>query len=138
MPYYKDSKNNLHFLDDAEFVYLLPADCVPITDEEAAALQAPAAPTQEQIVATYEASVQVELDTFAESWQYESILSAASYANSTVPQYRKEATALIAWRDQVWLACYATLAAVISGSQPAPASTTAFIASLPVAPARPV
>ena len=38
--YYKDTNNNLHFLDSAEFAYLLPADCTPITDEEAQAIQA--------------------------------------------------------------------------------------------------
>jgi antitoxin component HigA of HigAB toxin-antitoxin module len=37
---YKDTNNNLHFLDSAEFEYLLPADCVAITDEEAQAIQA--------------------------------------------------------------------------------------------------
>lgn len=40
MPYYKDIKNELHFLDSAEFEYLLPADCIAITDEEAQAIQA--------------------------------------------------------------------------------------------------
>ena len=38
--YYKDTNNELHFLDSAEFAYLLPADCVAITDEEAQAIQA--------------------------------------------------------------------------------------------------
>ena len=38
--YFKDTNNNLHFLDSAEFEYLLPADCAPITDEEAQAIQA--------------------------------------------------------------------------------------------------
>ena len=38
--YYKDLENNLHFLDSAEFEYLLPADCIAITDEEAQAIQA--------------------------------------------------------------------------------------------------
>ena len=38
--YFKDTNNNLHFLDSAEFEYLLPADCVAITDEEAQAIQA--------------------------------------------------------------------------------------------------
>ena len=37
---YKDTNNNLHFLDSAEFEYLLPADCIAITDEEAQAIQA--------------------------------------------------------------------------------------------------
>lgn len=35
MPNYKDTNNNLHFLNSVEFEYLLPADCVAITDEEA-------------------------------------------------------------------------------------------------------
>lgn len=38
--YYKDTNNELHFLDSAEFEYLLPADCIAITDEEAQAIQA--------------------------------------------------------------------------------------------------
>lgn len=38
--YFKDTKNTLHFLDSAEFEYLLPADCVAITDEEAQVIQA--------------------------------------------------------------------------------------------------
>ena len=38
--YFKDTKNELHFLDSAEFAYLLPAYCTQITDEEAQAIQA--------------------------------------------------------------------------------------------------
>lgn len=38
--YFKDTNNQLHFLDSAEFAYLLPVDCTPITDEEAQAIQA--------------------------------------------------------------------------------------------------
>jgi hypothetical protein len=38
--YYKDTNNNLHFIDSAEFEYLLPADCVAITDEEAQTIHA--------------------------------------------------------------------------------------------------
>ena len=38
--HFKDTNNNLHFLDDASFIHLLPSDCVAITDEEAQAIQA--------------------------------------------------------------------------------------------------
>jgi len=38
--YFKDTNNTLHFLDSSEFEYLLPADCVAITDDEAQAIQA--------------------------------------------------------------------------------------------------
>lgn len=40
MHHYKDTNNRLHFLESSEFEYLLPADCTPITDEEAQAIQA--------------------------------------------------------------------------------------------------
>ena len=35
MPHYKDTNNNLHFLDDPKFAYLLPEDSIEISDEEA-------------------------------------------------------------------------------------------------------
>jgi hypothetical protein len=35
---YKDQQNKLHFIDP-KFDHMLPADCVPITDEEAKAIQ---------------------------------------------------------------------------------------------------
>ena len=40
MQYYKDKNNELHFLDSVNFEYLLPADCVAITDAKAQAIQA--------------------------------------------------------------------------------------------------
>ena len=39
MPYFKDQNNTIHFLDDANFSHLLPADCVEISEEEAESLQ---------------------------------------------------------------------------------------------------
>lgn len=39
MPHYKDTENNLHFIDDAAFEQMLPAGCVRITDAEADALR---------------------------------------------------------------------------------------------------
>ena len=39
MPNYKDINNNLHFLDDASFAYLLPTGCVAITAEEAESIR---------------------------------------------------------------------------------------------------
>ena len=44
--YFKDTNNSLHFLDSSEFEYLLPADCIAITDEEAQAIQAEIAANQ--------------------------------------------------------------------------------------------
>jgi hypothetical protein len=39
MPYYKDTENKLHWLDDASFAHYLPSGCVEITDAEAEALR---------------------------------------------------------------------------------------------------
>lgn len=39
MPYYKDSSNALHYLDDVSFSYLLTPDCVEISDSDAQAIQ---------------------------------------------------------------------------------------------------
>lgn len=50
MPYYKDPSNNVHWLDDTAFEYLLPPGSVPITDVEAQALLNPP-PTTEQLIA---------------------------------------------------------------------------------------
>lgn len=41
MPHFKDPAGKLHFLDDAEFINLLPAGSLQITDAEADALRAP-------------------------------------------------------------------------------------------------
>lgn len=35
MPYFKDLDNELHYLDDEQFSYMLPAGVVKITDKEA-------------------------------------------------------------------------------------------------------
>ena len=95
---------------------------------------APPAPTEAQIIAGYQAGVQSVLDAYAVSMKYESILSMASYANSTNEQFKTEALAALAWRDNVWSSCYATLAAVQAGTQPMPASLGDFVATLPAHP----
>lgn len=46
MPYFKDSENKLHFIDDAIFESCLPPGCILITDEEAAALIPASPPNQ--------------------------------------------------------------------------------------------
>jgi hypothetical protein len=39
MPHYKDTENNLHWLESTEYESYLPTGCVQITDEEADALR---------------------------------------------------------------------------------------------------
>lgn len=95
-------------------------------------------PTSVQIIANYESAAQVQLDSVAQSWGYDSVVSAASYVGSSNPQYKADALALIAWRDTVWQATYAIEAAVTAGTQVMPSTHTAFVALLPAPPSRPI
>ena len=116
----------------------IPADAVEITTEEHQALlegqsqgkliQAdanglpvlvdPPPPTPEQIVAQYTGGVQQHLDTFAQTRNYDGILSAATYATSTVPKFAAEGQYAVEARDSTWAKCYEILAAVEAGSRP--------------------
>lgn len=64
MPYFKDLQNKVHHLDDATFSHLLPGDCVPITDAEAADLMKP---TPEQEAAAAAAAAQAAADAEAKA-----------------------------------------------------------------------
>lgn len=129
----------------------IPADAVEITDAEHVALiegqslgklivadesgrpilQDPPPPTPEQIVAQYTAAVQKHLDDFARTRNYDNILSAATYATSTVPKFAAEGQYAVEARDATWAKCYEVLAAVEAGSRPMP-TLEELIAELPV------
>ena len=129
----------------------IPADAVEITVEEHQALiegqsmgkvivadengrpilQDPPPPTPEQIVAQYTAAVQKHLDDFARTRGYDGILSAATYATSTVPKFAAEGQYAVEARDATWAKCYEVLAAVEAGSSPMP-TLDELLAELPV------
>ena len=87
--------------------------------------------SNEELIALYEKAAQSNLDTVARSWGYDSLVSAASYVNSTNPQFKTEAEALINWRDNYWTEAYTIEAGVL------PATAEAFVALLPAAPIKP-
>ena len=68
----------------------------------------------------YAAAIQVYIDTTARSKNYADGFALASYVNSTIPAWAAEATAFVAWRDQVWLYAYTEFAKVQSGQRPQP------------------
>ena len=118
----------------------IPGDAVEITEAEHAALieaqsqgkrivadengypilQDPPPPTAEQIVAKYTAAVQKHLDDFARTRGYDGIMSAATYATSTVPKFKAEGQYCVEARDATWAKCYEVLAAVEAGSRQMP------------------
>lgn len=50
----------------------------------------------------YEEAVQEFIDNKARTRGYDSALSCVSYYNSTISQWKAEAVAFSAWRDDVW------------------------------------
>lgn len=114
------------FYDTAIHGNNMPVDVVQITKEEHAALLNgqsqgkiissdasghpilvdPPAPTTEQIIARYERAVQRHLDDFANTRGYDSIMSAATYATSTVTEFAAEGQYAIEARDATWAKFY--------------------------------
>ncbi len=113
----------------------IPNDAVPVTEEAHAALiegqsqgnqivpgpdgypilGAPPPPTPEQMQAGYTAAIKAHVEATAQARGYSSALSCASYAGSTVPAWQAEGAAFMIWRDDVWEAALAMLAAVQAG-----------------------
>jgi hypothetical protein len=62
--------------------------------------------SQEPPTPTMTVDVQAWLDATASQNGYDSIASCISYKDSAIAQWAADATAAIAWRDAVWLACF--------------------------------
>ena len=95
----------------------------------------PPEPTPEEIraaqIAAFRRAVQAYVDATAQSRDYDSGNSLASYTASTVEAWRAEAEAFVAWRDAVWSDVIERLAQVEAGDVEPPESPDALIASLP-------
>lgn len=133
MSYYKDTNNKLHFLEDDAYAYLLPAGAIQITNEEAETIRQESAPekTIEQIIEEYQAAVQQRLDDFAQTRNYNGILSACTYATSLVERFKIEGQYCVNARDTTWAKCYEILDAVINNSRPMP-TLEQLMSELPV------
>ena len=84
----------------------------------------------EQIVAVVTQAVQQRLDDFARARNYDGILSACTYATSTVPKFAAEGQYAVQARDASWAACYQTMADVQSGRRAMP-SVEQVLSELP-------
>jgi hypothetical protein len=79
-------------------------------------------PTVDQMVDSFKAAIQANLDAFVQQRGYDGILSACTYASSTVTKFRQEGQRCVDLRDQTWAASYVLLDEVMQGSKPMPAS----------------
>jgi len=81
------------------------------------------------------AEAQARLDAFARSRNYDSILSACTYANSTNPTFAAEGAYCVQLRDQTWAKLYEMLAEVQAGTRAIPTSFDDIAPELPVSSA---
>jgi hypothetical protein len=76
-------------------------------------------------------STQQRLDTFAQSRDYANILSACTYATSTVEKFRLEGEYCVQLRDQTWSKLYQMLDEVLAGIRPKPSGYSDIESELP-------
>ena len=86
----------------------------------------------DQLLAQIVQATQTRLDAFAQGRNYDGILSACSYATSTVPKFQAEGQYCVQARDATWAALYAILAQVQAGERPLPQGYAALEAQLPI------
>ena len=102
----------------------------PITPYQAPAVIEPPPIPSKELVASLAKAIQDQLDAFARTRNYDSMLSACTYVTSTVAKFAKEAQYCVEARDSTWSAAYAILADVEAGTRPAPTAKE-LLAALP-------
>ena len=93
-----------------------------IYENGASVKSAPPPKTPDAIREEVTAATQQRLDDFARTRNYDGILSACTYATSTLPRFAAEGQYAVQARDATWAALYALLADVQAGTRPVPAS----------------
>ena len=77
-------------------------------------------------------ATQKRLDDFAKTRDYNSILSACTYATSTVPQFKSDGQYCVNARDETWGKLYTMMAEVEAGTRPMPSGFADIEGELPV------
>lgn len=117
---------------DAETKSQHERDCTP---DEVAEIDARKADAIAQAAQAFQAAVvtatQAWLDTFANTRNYDGILSACTYASSAVPKFQSEGQYCVNARDSTWATLYTLMGEVQAGTRPMPATVEEVIALLP-------
>ena len=84
----------------------------------------------EDLQAKYTRLVQDYMDKAVQARGYDDVFTCISYVDSTDEIFRREAQAVLAWRDKVWRMWYEVLAEVNAGKRAVP-SEAELLAMLP-------
>lgn len=77
-------------------------------------------------------AVQLRLDTFAQTRNYDSILSACTYATSVIEKFSSEGQYAVNARDMTWAELYTILGEVQGGLRPMPTGYSEIESELPL------
>lgn len=118
----------------SRFVEYTDADGVlhTVQEQEEAAILADQQEKAIRLKETVITSTQERLDDFAKTRNYDGILSACTYATSTVQKFQQEGQYCVEARDATWNKLYEILAEVEAGTRPLPESYTDIEPELPV------
>lgn len=89
-------------------------------------------PTPDQIKDSIISAVQSRLDDFARTRNYDGILSAATYATSTVPKFAADGQYAVHARDATWAKLYQIMDEVTAGTRATPSGYDDIAPDLPV------
>jgi hypothetical protein len=134
MKNYKDTNNNLHFLDDEAFSHLLPDGCVEITDEEAEQIRLASIPqpTLADLAEAVRLALQSAIDDKAKSFGFSGGNALMLYAGFLNP-FQPLAQVFATWEASVWIEADAYKQEVIAGNKPMLSGDEA-VALMPVYP----
>lgn len=136
MSYFKYINGDIHFIEDDNFINLLPSGCTKITDAQAKKLQEPKPLTiDEQITQAVESvrlSLQSAIDKKAISLGFSGGNALMLYAGFTSP-FQSLAQTFATWEASVWVEAETYKAQVILGEKPM-LSPDEAVAMMPVYP----
>lgn len=98
-------------------------------------VERPLTPQEERKV--FEAYIQDHINATAQSWGYDSAMSAISYIGDPHPRFDADGVAIRAFRSACWVSANAIYAQVIAGDIPKPTKDE-LMAMLPAVPTQPV
>jgi hypothetical protein len=100
--------------------------------EVEAGIVPPPLPTPEEVEKEIVSFTQIRLDSFAKTRNYDTILSACTYATSPTNKFKLEGSYCVDARDATWAKLYEILAEVQSGTRPMPLNYEEIESELPV------